>query len=147
MEMKEIERKLNDINDKKIKLEQEEWELRLTKWDIQQEKLMCLVGKFFKEKDTDGTYIYIYKAPSIEIDIYGHRYFDPYQIPVLKLQNYIDDPVNSALLQEDTELSMCIDYDNVLEKFSENWEEISKEQFDQEVRSRLEWIYQEYRDF
>lgn len=145
MEMKEIDKKLKDIEDKKRKLDKEEQELYLTKWKLQQEKLMCLVGSFFKRKDSDNTnceYIYVYKVPSIETDAQGYKQFNPYQIPVLRL------PIaQCALLEEDTEPSMCIDYDNVLEKFSEHWEEISKEQFDQEVRSRLDWIYQEYRDF
>lgn len=150
MNMKEIEKKLKDIENKKRKLEEEERELYLAKSNIQQEKLSCLVGKYFKQKDSDNTdceYIYVYKVPPIETDIYGHRHFNQYQIPVLRLSNYIDDLIGSALIQEDTEPSMCVDYDNVLEKFSEHWEEISKEQFDHEVRSRLDWIYQEYRDF
>lgn len=144
MEMKEIDKKLKDIEDKKRKLEEEERELYLAKWKMQQEKLMCLVGKCFKEKEADSTdceYIYVYKVPPIETDIRGHKQFNPYQIPVLKLPMYVDNPLHSALIVEDVEWSMCIDYDNVFEKFSEHWEEISKEQFDREVRSRLDWVY------
>lgn len=80
----ELEKKRHELNEQLIELNNKQYELEQQEQELLQERLRPLVGHTYQYRET-GTMYYVYSVPIIFYDHSGHRRFNPYQLPAIKI--------------------------------------------------------------
>jgi hypothetical protein len=135
MEIKEIEKRLHELNEQEWKIRAEGYELRKQLIDYQKEKLKPLVGMTFKVGED---YVVINDVPQERLIKVGTD-FNAYQLPVIMIGKKDVDGIG---IYKDTIFSRAVDSDDPVWKIRKEYEEISSIEF----RAKLEMALWNIRD-
>lgn len=140
--LNELKQKRHELNEQLIELNNKQYELEQQEQEVLQERLRPLVGHTYQNRET-GVMYYVYSVPIIFYDNSGHRRFNPYQLPVIKIGvdnepygpkvpiNFIDTIFTTVAFEEDP-----------VAAFKKKYKEIPFLDFLEEHRERLIKFYE-----
>lgn len=132
MTLKEIREKYHELNEESIRINSELFHLSEQRREIQKERLKPLVGKAYRNRK-DNRVVFVYSVPFEVYRALGVS-FNEYQIPVLKTSMDNDNGGPSVPTVEiDTIFSKACEADNPEYVWGLDWEEVSANEFLQEV--------------
>lgn len=134
-----IRETLHVLNERSIAINNEMFRLEQEETQLIQERLKPLVGRAFAYKHNHDKVFFVYAVPRMTYTQSGTRSFNPYQIPVLKL-NWDSDGWDSKLcpeLERDTVYSRCHTSEDALAHFKEEFDEIEIPEFWETVNKEL----------
>lgn len=82
--LEELKKKKHELNKQLIELNNKQYELEQQEQELLQERLRPLVGNTYQNRET-GVMYYVYSVPIMFYDHSGYRRFNPYQLPVIKI--------------------------------------------------------------
>lgn len=134
-----IRETLHVLNERSIAINNEMFRLEQEETQLIRERLKPLVGRAFAYKHNHDKVFFVYAVPRMTYTQIGTRSFNPYQIPVLKL-NWDSDGWDSKPcpeLERDTVYSRCNTSEDALAHFKEEFDEIEVPEFWETVNREL----------